>query len=141
MDFAPIVRNVRPMDPRIFLPQMMNLSTILFDSQVAQRLSYDAEQNTMFANFEGMAIRSTSDIESVQRVFEAFCNPIGRRVSLIVNYDGFRLDPSVADPYFEMAARLQSQVLHVGHPLHQLRVHACQAKRGFPRFDFGIARL
>jgi propionate CoA-transferase len=109
MDFVPIVRKLRPMDPRIFLPQLMNLAVELLDSQLAQRLSYEPEQNTMFANFEGMAVRSTSDIESVQRVFEAFCNPIGRRVSLIVNYDGFRLDQAVADQYFEMAARLQSQ--------------------------------
>ncbi|MFM0339273.1 acyl CoA:acetate/3-ketoacid CoA transferase [Paraburkholderia fungorum] len=109
MAFAPIVRNPQPMDARIFLPQLMNLATVLLDSQLAQRLSYEPGQNTMFANFEGMAVRSNSDIESVRRVFEAFCNPIGRKISLIVNYDGFRLDPAVADQYFEMAARLQSQ--------------------------------
>jgi propionate CoA-transferase len=56
-----------------------------------------------------MAVRSNSDIESVRRVLEAFCKPIGQKVSLIVNYDGFRLDHAVADQYFEMAARLQSQ--------------------------------
>ncbi|WP_063910515.1 acyl CoA:acetate/3-ketoacid CoA transferase [Paraburkholderia monticola] len=109
MDFAPIVRKLRPMDSRIFLPQLMNLAAELLDSQLTQRLSYEARQNTLFANFEGMAVRSTGDIESVQRVFETFCKPIGRRVSLIVNYDGFRLDQAVADQYFEMAARLQSQ--------------------------------
>jgi len=107
MDFAPIVRNVRLMDPRIFLPQIMGLATVLLDLQMSGRLSYDAGRNTMFANFEGMAIRSNGDIESVRRVFEAFCDRIGRKVSLMVNYDGFRLDESEADAYFEMVRRLQ----------------------------------
>ena len=54
MDFAPIVRNVRSMDPRIFLPQILNLATILFERQLRSRLSYDAERNTLFVNFEGI---------------------------------------------------------------------------------------
>ncbi|QIE27007.1 Coenzyme A transferase (plasmid) [Caballeronia sp. SBC1] len=107
MDFAPIVRNVRLMDPRIFLPQIMGLATMLLDLQMSDRLSYDAGRNTMFANFEGMAIRSNSDIESVRRVLEAFCERIGHKVSLMVNYDGFRLDESEADAYFEMVRQLQ----------------------------------
>jgi propionate CoA-transferase len=107
MDFTPIVRNVRVMDPRIFLPQVMGLATVLLDSQWSGRLSYDAGRNTLFANFEGMAIRSSGDIESVRRVFETFCDRIGKKVSLIVNYDGFRLDEPVADAYFEMARQLQ----------------------------------
>jgi propionate CoA-transferase len=107
MDFAPIVRNVRLMDPRIFLPQIMGLATALLDSQMSERLSYDAGRNTMFVNFEGMAIRSNDDIESVRRVLGAFCDRIGHKVSLMVNYDGFRLDESEADAYFEMVRQLQ----------------------------------
>ena len=107
MDFAPIMRNVRLMDPRIFLPQLMGLATVLLDLQMSERLSYDAERNTVFANFEGMAIRSNGDIESVRRVLEAFCDRIGHKVSLIANYDGFRLDDSEADAYFEMVRQLQ----------------------------------
>jgi propionate CoA-transferase len=107
MEFTPIVRDVRVMDPRIFLPQLMGLATVLLDLQMSKRLSYDVERNTMFANFEGMSIRSSGDIESVRRVLEAFCDRIGHKVSLIVNYDGFRLDDSEADAYFEMARQLQ----------------------------------
>jgi propionate CoA-transferase len=109
MDFAPILRNVRSMDPRLFLPQLLNLTTILFDHQLCNRLNYDAERNTIFANFEGIGIRSTDDIESVRRVMETLCERIGHKVSLIVNYDGCRLDDSVVDAYFEMARQLQSR--------------------------------
>lgn len=56
---------------------------------------------------EGMAIRSNNDIESVRRVLEAFCGRIGHKASLIVNYDGFRLEDSEADAYFEMVRQLQ----------------------------------
>lgn len=107
MDFAPILRNVGSMNPRIFMPQLLNLSTILFDQQLRNRISYDTERNTLFVNFEGIAIRSTDDIESVRRVMETVCEPIGHKISLIVNYDGCRLDESVADRYFEMARQLQ----------------------------------
>jgi propionate CoA-transferase len=55
----------------------------------------------------GVAIRSNGDIESVRRVLEAYCDRIGHKVSLMVNYDGFRLDESEADAYFEMVRQLQ----------------------------------
>jgi propionate CoA-transferase len=109
MDFTPIMRDVRLMDPGIFLPQLLGLSSILFERQVRNRLSYDAERNTLFANFEGIGIRSTEDIESVRRVMQALCEGIGHKVSLIVNYDGCRLDEPIAEAYFAMARRLQSR--------------------------------
>ena len=43
---------------------------------------------------------------------EALCESIGHQVSLIVNYDGCRLDDSIADAYFEMARDLQSRYYH-----------------------------
>jgi len=85
----------------------MGLATVLLDLQMSERLSYDAVRNTMFVNFEGMSIRSNGDIETVRRVLGAFCARIGHKVSLIVNYDGFRLDESEADAYFEMVRQLQ----------------------------------
>jgi len=109
MDFMPIMRDVRLMDADIFLPPILNLSSILFERQLRSRLSYDAERNTLFANFEGIGIRSTDDIESVRRVMQALCEDIGHKVSLIVNYDGCRLDEPIAEAYFAMARRLQSR--------------------------------
>jgi propionate CoA-transferase len=85
----------------------MGLGPILLDLQLSDRLNYDRERNTLFVNFEGMAIRSQADVESVQRVFEALCGQIGRKVLVIVNYDGFQLDESLSDAYFEMVGELQ----------------------------------
>ena len=80
----------------------MPLFAALLDLQLADRLSYDAERKTLFVNFEGMSIRTAADVESVRRVFEALCRRIGHKVSLVVNYDGFRLDETPSDSYFEM---------------------------------------
>ena len=109
MGFAPIVRSVRPMDPKIYRPMPMGLVSILLDLRMADRITYDAPRNTLFANFEGLAILSLPDIESVRRVFAATCERIGHPVKLIVNYDGFRLDESMSDAYFAMVGELQAK--------------------------------
>jgi hypothetical protein len=85
----------------------LQLLAALLDLQLADRLSYDRERRTLFANFEGLTIRSSEDIESVRRVFDALCSGIGHRVALVVNYDGFRLDETLSDAYFEMVSDLQ----------------------------------
>ena len=109
MDFRPRIGTVVQMDARIFRAKPMQLLDALLDLQLGDRLSYDAERNTLFANFEAMAIRSPGDIESVRRVFTALCKKIGHKVALVVNYDGFRLDESLSDAYFEMVSELQSR--------------------------------
>jgi len=112
MAFRPIVPAVgelRHMDPRICQPRPMQLFAALLDLQLSDRLSYDVGRKTLFANFEGMSIRSADDIESVRRVFEALCQHIGHKVALVVNYDGFQLDETLSDAYFEMVSALQTK--------------------------------
>lgn len=110
MAFTPhMAAALKPMDGRIFQPRPMQLVAALLDLQLADRVSYDAERNLLFANFTGLAIRSIDDIDSVRRVFEATCTRIGRKVTLVVDYDGFRLDDTLADAYFEMIGELQAR--------------------------------
>jgi propionate CoA-transferase len=40
---------------------------------------------------------------------EMRCRAIGRKVALVVNYDGFQLDPVVSDAYFSMITYMQSR--------------------------------
>jgi propionate CoA-transferase len=110
MDFRPILRgDPKPMDPRIFQPGPMGLEQALLGLGLADRISYDAGRNTLFANFEGLRIRALQDVELVRREFEERCRAIGRKVALIVNYDGFELDPAVAEAYFSTVAYLQDR--------------------------------
>ena len=53
-------------------------------------MSYDAERNTLFLNFEGMHVRTRDDVDRVRRVVEERCQAIGSKVALVVNYDDFR---------------------------------------------------
>ena len=109
MDFRPVIRDPQPMDARIFQPGPMGLEHRLLGLGLADRLTYDPERNTLFANFEGFAVRTLDDVELVRREFESRCLAIGRKVALIVNYDGFTLDPAVSDAYFSMVAYLQQR--------------------------------
>lgn len=109
MAFRPVIRDVTVMDLRIYRLKPMGLSAVLQDLQLADRLSYDATRNTLFANFEGHAVMSMVDVDSIRRVFESRCRSIGKKVALIVNYDGFRLDEAISDDYFAMVSELQAR--------------------------------
>ncbi len=109
MDFAPIIEDPQPMDPRIFRDAVMGLEAWLLGLSLADRISYNAERNTLFGNFEGFQVRTIEDVEVVRREFERTCREIGRKVHLIVNYDGFELDPAVSDAYFSTIAYLESR--------------------------------
>jgi propionate CoA-transferase len=109
MHFRPVVNSPRPMDARIFRPELMGLEQQLLGLGLAERLTYDQERNTLFLNFEGFQVRSTDDVDLVRREVEARCKAIGRKVALVVNYDGFYLDPAVSDAYFSMITYMQQR--------------------------------
>ena len=58
MDFTPIVDDPRAMDARIFRDEPMQLEDTLLGLGLAERISYDAERNTVFLNLEGMHVRN-----------------------------------------------------------------------------------
>ncbi len=109
MGFAPRIDEPRLMDPRIFWQKPMGLGSVLLDLRLSDRLSYDPARNVLFANFEGYAIRTPDDVDSVRRVFEALCGRIGRPVHLVANYDGFVIDDWVLDRYVDMVTELQAR--------------------------------
>ena len=109
MAFRPLIGQLKVMDSRIYRTRPMELAAALLDLQLTDRLSYDAERNTLFANFEGMTVRTPDDVENVRRVFDVLCSGIGRKVAFIANYDGFRLDDSVIDAYFDMVGALHAK--------------------------------
>ena len=50
------------------------------------------------------------EVDSVRRVVDAMCAGIGRKVALVANCDGFRIDEALGDAYFAMV-----EGLHVRH--------------------------
>jgi propionate CoA-transferase len=107
MDFEPIVHNPLPMDPRIFVDEMMHLDETLLGLGLAQRVSYDVERNILFMNLEGMHVKSRDEVDRVRRAIEERVQLIGRKVALVANYDQFRLDPAVADTWAAMVRYLE----------------------------------
>jgi propionate CoA-transferase len=94
------------MDSRIFHPGPMDLRASLLDLHLPDRIAYDPARNLLFLNFERMHVRGPADVEEIRGAVESRCAAIGRRVGVVVNYDGFRLEEEVARDYAEMVAAL-----------------------------------
>ena len=109
MDFKPMIRNVKPMDPRIFRAAPMGLDHLLLGRNLADRITYDTERNILFVNFEGFEVRTIEDVDRIRSEVERRCRDIGKPVALIASYDGFYLDPLVSDTYFSMIAYLEKR--------------------------------
>ena len=109
MNFKPIIRNPRPMNPLIFKPEPMGLEQLLLGLSLSDRITYDQTRNTIFINFEGFQVRTHADVDLVRREMETRCKAIGRKVALVANYDNFYLDPTVSDAYFSMITYMQNR--------------------------------
>jgi propionate CoA-transferase len=107
MAFRPIVGTPVAMDPRIFRPEPMELLDTLLSLKLDDRISYDAERNLLFLNFEGLHVRSRDQVESIRCVVETRCREIGRRVSVVVNYDAFQIDDELMDAYADMVRYME----------------------------------
>jgi propionate CoA-transferase len=102
MDFKPIIKNLRLMDERIFKPAPMGLKDDLLSIPINERLTYDPANNIFYVNFEGLAVKSRSDIEAIRSRVAEICAPLGKRVKTIVNYDNFSIVPELEDEYVKM---------------------------------------
>mgnify|MGYP001183597365 CR=1 FL=1 len=102
MDFEPIVNKPTLMDQRIFIDEPMNLGDDLFNVKLAERITYDANRNTLFINLEGWNVRKRSDIEDLKKVLVTACKDAGRRVHSIINQDEFRIAEDLYDDYAAM---------------------------------------
>jgi len=107
MGFKPVIRSTpRLMDAAIFSDQPMRLRERLLTVPIEKRLTYAADQNTFFINFERLTIRSAQDIEDVRAAIDARLRGIGRKTYAIVNYDNFTIPPELIDAWTEMVKTL-----------------------------------
>ncbi len=109
MDFKPIIKAPREMDPIIFLDQPMQLSDLLLKRELNERISYDPTRNTAFLNLEGYQIRARDEVDRIEEVVEDLFHSVGIRFAMVVNYDGVYVDPLVMDYHANMVARLENE--------------------------------
>ena len=107
MAFIPsIPRTPRQMDERIFRAEPMGLREDLLTLSLEDRLTYHAEENLFFVNFEGFVVKSTEDVRNVEAAVAHILEPLGKKVYTIVNYDNFTILPDIVDEYTDMVKGL-----------------------------------
>jgi len=107
MGFKPVMRaDPKLMDAAIFSPEPMRLRERMLTVPIDKRLTYAADQNIFFINFERLTIRTPADIETVRAAIDARLRGLGRKTYAIVNYDNFTIPPELIDPWTEMVKSL-----------------------------------
>jgi len=109
MDFKPLIRDVQPMDPRIFLPETMQLNDTLLSISLVDRLQYDPAKGVAYFNFQGLRVHSPKDVQDIRHAVEDLCKPIGKKIAVVVNYDNFQIDEVVFDDYTAVVKALSDQ--------------------------------
>ena len=113
MDFVPVMHDEPAlMDERIFREEAMKLRPAMLEMPMTDRLSYDAAKNLFFLNFEGLSIRSQSDIDRVRQAVGEKLLPVGHKVYAIVNYDRFSILPELVDDYIDMVKEVVEAYYH-----------------------------
>jgi propionate CoA-transferase len=107
MDFRPIVKEPRAMDPRIFADGPMGLREGMAGQPLEQRFSYDPLLRMLFIDFRNLAIGTERDVQRIRSEVEKRVRPLGHRVYAIVNYRGSTIEPPVIDSYCRMIEALQ----------------------------------
>jgi len=100
---------IRPMDPAIFRPAPMGLRAQLLDIRIEDRISYNADTNTVFLNYAGMHVRTEDDLGRIKDAVDQTLQPLGRRVHSIVNYDSFVADPDILDRYADLVKYVEER--------------------------------
>lgn len=100
---------IRPMDPAIFRPAPMGLRAQLLDIRIEDRISYNADTNTVFLNYAGMHVRTEEDLGRIKDAVDQTLQPLGRRVHSIVNYDSFVADPDILDRYADLVKYVEER--------------------------------
>jgi propionate CoA-transferase len=109
LPFPLVVGEIRPMEPAIFRPAPMGLRAQLLDIRIEDRISYNADTNTVFLNYAGMHVRTEEDLGRIKDAVDRTLEPLGRRVHSIVNYDSFVADPDILDKYADLVKYVEER--------------------------------
>lgn len=109
MDFKPVMKQVRLMDERIFLPPPMALKDTLMSMALEDRIAYQADKNVLFLNFQGLTLKTAKDAEDIRTRVEGLCLEIGKRVHVLVNYDDFIIEEAAVEAYANVMQHMTQQ--------------------------------
>jgi propionate CoA-transferase len=107
LPFRPVIDGPRAMDPAVFRSAPMRLRERMLELRMEDRLSYDADSNTVYMNYAGMRVRDSSDLTAIGSAVDRLLGPLGRRVHSVVNYERFSCDDEVFDEYVDLVKRVE----------------------------------
>ena len=106
MAVRPLIDELAEMDARIFRNREMDLRTDLLHLDLPDRIALDTTTTQLFLNFEKLRVRTQGEVDQVGLLVAERCAPLDRRVDVIVNYDGFRIDEALEPAWARMVADL-----------------------------------
>lgn len=106
MAFKPIIRNPVIMDERLFRDESMGLKDTLLSISLLKRISYQADRNLLFLNFQSLKLNTPKDAQDVQAAVERICKEIGHKVCVVVNYDDFKIEEPAMEAYAGVVAHM-----------------------------------
>ena len=97
MAFRPVIPdNIRSMDARIVVEGKMGLKESS-PMSLDERVSHDAPNNVVYANFERMNIETEEEADKLADYLDRYFSKLGRKVHVVVNYDDFYLGAAASD--------------------------------------------
>ena len=106
MDFRPVIRNVMPMDPRLFRDAVMGIRGEFLLKELKTRVQYDEARNLLRLNFNGLEIDSLEDIDNIRKIVEQACAAARKKVNTVVNYNAFKVNDQLMGAYLKMGAEI-----------------------------------
>jgi propionate CoA-transferase len=109
LPFEPMINNPVTMSEKLFFDKPMGLRDRISDVGIERRVEYNPETNSLFLDFGGMRVNSVEDIEKIRAAVDEVLSPLGRRVDAVVNYDGFWVNPEIADEYMDTVKYVEAR--------------------------------
>jgi propionate CoA-transferase len=102
MDFAPLIRDPRSMDSRIFQSRPMGIRGALVDLPIPARLVLDPVHGRLLLNFERLEVRDHATITAIRDRLAAICEPIGPGLDALINERGLWVDRELEHDFRHM---------------------------------------
>lgn len=81
----------------------MDLKREILYVPLEDRVVYNRDKNILFVNFENFSVRSSEEIQSFRKLIASTLDPSGKKVTVVLNYDGFDLLPELFDDFLDAA--------------------------------------
>ena len=81
----------------------------LLHLDLPSRIALGPDGKTLYINFEKFRVRGQADIDAIRERVEEVMGPLGRKVDVVANYDGTRIDEEVERDFVAMVRDLEDR--------------------------------